>query len=91
MWIKQLNKINKKICSQTCMIMVIIFVFAFSSGAASITIDKSKWPKRVVIGGSVLGGPDYIISNGIANILTQKLGLEFQSKQRPEMWEMFAW
>jgi len=83
MWIKELRRTNKKICFQVCMIMVIIFVFAFSAGAASITIDKSKWPKRVVLGGSVLGGPDYIICNGIANILTQKLGLDIAVQATP--------
>jgi TRAP transporter TAXI family solute receptor len=59
-----------------CLLLSAFLALYSKAAAEEVKVDKSKWPKRVVLGGSVLGGPDYIISNGVANILTKKLGLE---------------
>ena len=56
-------------CFTACFFLVLVTL------GGAMMVDKSKWPQRSVIGGSVLGGPDYVICNGIANILTKKLDL----------------
>jgi TRAP transporter TAXI family solute receptor len=56
--------------------LLALFALYSTSGAEEVKVDKSKWPKRLAFGGSVLGASDYIICNGMANILTQKLGLD---------------
>jgi TRAP transporter TAXI family solute receptor len=56
--------------------LVALFAIYSTAGAEGVKVDKSKWPKRLAFGGSVLGASDYIICNGIANILTKKLGLD---------------
>jgi len=63
--------------------LISVFALHCPAGAEAVKIDKTKWPERVVLGGSVLGGPDYIIASGIANILTKKLGLDIVVQATP--------
>ena len=64
--------------------LILGLILGFSSTAgAKMKIDKSKWPQRLVMGGSVLGGPDYVIANGFANVLRKKLGLDIVVQATP--------